>query len=128
MKTASKVMYTIGRIFNILAMIGFLIVLIMGIVAIAKAPDVAAQADATMTVEEARAAGITLTTVGAIFVAVYCIIFVLATHASKALNNDKKENAPHVLMIIIGVFGDIFYLLGGIFGLVAESENSNKAE
>jgi len=121
-------MYTIGRIFNILAMIGFLIVLIMGIVAIAKAPDVAAQADATMTVEEARAAGITLTTVGAIFVAVYCIIFVLATHASKALNNDKKENAPHVLMIIIGVFGDIFYLLGGIFGLVAESENSNKAE
>ena len=37
--------------------------------------------------------------------------------------SDKTENAPHILMIIIGIFGDIFYLLGGIFGLVAEHEN-----
>ena len=126
MKSASKAMYTIGRIFNIIAILATAVILIIGIVAIVRAPQVAAAQDAEVTLEQARQVGITLTIVGAVLIAVYCTLFALATHASKALNNNVKENAPHILMIIIGVFGDIFYLLGGIFGLIAEnSDNSS---
>ena len=125
MKNASKIMYTIGRIFNIIAMLSFVIVLIIGIVALVKAPELANDPNSNVTLEEARQVGITLTVVGGVFIAVYCVMFALATHASKALNNNVTENAPHIIMVIIGVFGDIFYLLGGIFGLIAENSDNN---
>lgn len=107
-------------------MIVTVVVLIIGVVAIVRAPQVANAQDSEVTLEQARQVGFTLTIVGAVLTAVYCALFALATHTSKALNNNVKENAPHILMIIIGVFGDIFYLLGGIFGLIAEnSDNSS---
>ena len=49
----------------------------------------------------------------------------LAVKAQRALDNKLKEDWPHVLMIIVGIFGDLFYLLGGVFGLVAENQESN---
>ena len=65
-------------------------------------------------------------TIGGAFALVLSIVtLVLANNATRALDNGIKENAPHIVMIVIGVLGDIFYLLGGIFGLVAENtENS----
>ena len=131
MKTASKVMYTIGRIFNIIALIIALLILILGIVC-AASPNfqekLIESSDDVADLTAAKAYGITLIIIGAVMIVIYSVLCALASHASKALNNTKKENAPHIIMIIIGIFGDIFYLLGGIFGLVAESENSNKEE
>lgn len=126
MKNASKAMYTIGRIFNIIALIGMIIVLIVGIVLIAKDGTAVAQDENGVDVEvSGRALGIILLSIGVAFSVVYVVLFLLAGHASKALNNGRKDNVPHVIMIIIGVFGDIFYLLGGIFGLVAEHEEAD---
>ena len=72
------------------------------------------------TPDEAKAMGMTILITGAVLFVVYTVICALAGHARKALNNNKTENAPHIIMIIVGIFGDIFYLLGGIFGLVGE--------
>lgn len=118
-------MCTIGRIFNIIALIGMIIVLVVGIVLIAKDGTAVAQDENGVDVEvSGRALGIILLSIGVAFSVVY-VFFLLAGHASKALNNGRKDNVPHVIMIIIGVFGDIFYLLGGIFGLVAEHEEAD---
>lgn len=120
MKTASKVMYTIGRIFNILAIIACVILIVVGIVAMVMPGKLAESSDDITTADEAKAMGMSILIAGAVLFAVYTVICVLAGHARKALNNNKTENAPHIIMIIVGIFGDIFYLLGGIFGLVGE--------
>lgn len=120
MKTASKVMYTIGRIFNILAIIACVILIVVGIVAMVMPGKLAESSDDITTADEAKAMGMTILITGAVLFAVYVVICALAGQARKALNNNKTENAPHIIMIIVGIFGDIFYLLGGIFGLVGE--------
>lgn len=120
MKTASKVMYTIGRIFNIFAIIACIIILLCGIVAMV-APDKLMESSTDFnSPEELKAAGLSMVIAGAVLLFIYVIICALAGHARKALNNNKTENAPHIIMIIVGIFGDIFYLLGGIFGLIGE--------
>ena len=120
MKTASKVMYTIGRLFNILAIIACVILIVVGIVAMVMPGKLAESSDDITTADEAKAMGMTILITGAVLFAVYVVICALAGHARKALNNNKTENAPHIIMIIVGIFGDIFYLLGGIFGLIGE--------
>ncbi|MBO4554973.1 MAG: hypothetical protein J5713_04250 [Clostridia bacterium] len=127
MKSASKAMYTIGRVFNIIALIGMIIVLAVGIFFMVTGKTVTGTDENGAEVElDGRAVGVIMTAVGAVFSVIYLVLILLAGHARKALNNDKTENAPHILMIIIGIFGDIFYLLGGIFGLVAEHEGENE--
>ena len=129
MKTASKVMYTIGRIFNIFAIVVSIIILILGIVCIAAPDRIAGASEDLADADAAKAYGIVLVITGVILLVIYAVVCILAGHASRSLNNGRKDNAPHILMIIVGVFGDIFYLLGGIFGLVAEnSEGENRAE
>lgn len=127
MKSASKAMYTIGRVFNIIALIGVIIVLAIGIFFAVTGKTVTGTDENGAEVElDGRVVGVTMVIVGAVFTVVYLVLILLAGHARKALNNDKTENAPHILMIIIGIFGDIFYLLGGIFGLIAEHEGENE--
>ncbi|MBO4694502.1 MAG: hypothetical protein J5656_01055 [Clostridia bacterium] len=123
MKTASKIMYTIGRIFNIIAIIACVILIVVGIVAMVAPGKLADASDEIATAAEAKAMGISILITGVVLFVVYTVICAIAGHAKKALNNNKTENAPHILMIIVGIFGDIFYLLGGIFGLVAEHQN-----
>ena len=120
MKTASKVMYTIGRIFNIFAIIACVILVVVGIVAMVMPGKIAESSDSIPTPDEANAMGMSILITGAVLFVVYSVICALAGHARKALNNNKTENAPHIIMIIVGIFGDIFYLLGGIFGLIGE--------
>ena len=123
MKTASKIMYTIGRIFNIFAIIACAILLVVGIIAMVAPGKIAEGSDEIATADEAKALGLTILITGAVLFVVYLVMCILAGHAKKALNNNKTENAPHIVMIIIGVFGDIFYFLGGIFGLIGEHQD-----
>lgn len=124
MKTASKIFYTVGRVINIIEIVFAVLAIILGAVCLAMSADIAAQAAADgLTVAQVKGAGLIFVVGGVISLIVALVIFLLANHASKALNNDTQENAPHIIMIVIGIFGDIFYLLGGIFGLIEESNH-----
>lgn len=126
MKSASSVLYLIG---NILNGIGIVVCLLLGIIVVAGAgsiTEVPDQYTAQYTVQEyqqlAKAAGIFLL----IYAVVCIIIFILASRARKAVNNGSREYAPHIIMIIVGVIGtNLLYLIGGILGVVAESQESN---
>ena len=128
MSSASKIMYTIGRIFNIIAIVVTIIIVIIGIVGLAAPDKLAGASEDLPDANAARAYGLVCLITGAILLVVYSIVCAIAGYARRALNNGKKDKAPHILMIIIGVFGDIFYLLGGIFGLVAEGQEGQQNE
>jgi len=130
MKVASKIMYTIGKVINIIEIILHMIIITAGILIINLAEKIfESQSNPNKySVDEIRNAGTLLLVIGIVFLIVAIVILVLASIAQSKLYNNKKDNAPHIVMIVIGVFGDIFYLLGGVFGLVAEEQLPTKTE
>ena len=119
MGKASKIMYTIGRIFNIVGIVISAIVLLLGMIFTIIGGVENAADDNTAAL---LASGLSMLVSGIICLAIEIVVFVLASKASKALENNTTENKPHIIMIVVGAVGsDIFYLLGGIFGLVAEN-------
>ena len=129
MKSASRVLYIVGRVFNVVTMIFSLIGIILGILFIALKGQIAeacADLEYFNTPKEIEVIGIVFLVSSIIGLLVYVVIFILATNASKKLKEGSTEVAPHVLMLIVGLFGDIFYLLGGIFGIVAANDVERK--
>ena len=119
MTNASKILYTVGKVFNVLEIVATSLALVFGVLVMIFGqqiiPDTPMFANMT-----AMATG-TGFSVGGFVALVWAIVsLVLANNATRALENSREENAPHIVMIVVGVLGNIFYLLGGIFGLVAE--------
>ena len=129
MKSASRVLYIVGRVFNVVTMIFALVGIILGAIFIALKDQIAeacADLEYFNTAKEIEVIGIVFLVSSIIGLLVYVVIFILATNASKKLKEGSTEVAPHVLMLIVGLFGDIFYLLGGIFGIVAANDAERK--
>lgn len=115
MKKASKIMYIIGTIFALIGFIGSIICVITGVINVVNGET-----------EEAKANGLTLLIAFAVLSIVYLIIILIAAKGRKSLDNGEVNIAPHVVAIVVGVLGgDIFFLLGGIFGIIAESNDNH---
>ena len=128
MKQASSIMYTIGKVFNIIGIVVCGLLLILPIVMMAMPEEIYNQQRASdfnrLTVDQIKVLGVGVLIGLIIALIVEIVILVLAIYAKKKLNNNTKETAPHIIMIIIGALGgSIFYLIGGILGLVAEEQN-----
>ena len=120
-------MYLIGKIFTIIEAIGCCIASILGIVAIVAKDDVYKQAIADgysdfKSPEHVRALGVTLLVGALVALVIQIVVLILAKRANKAIEKDDKNNKPHIVMIVIGVFSNIFYLLGGVFGVISADE------
>lgn len=129
MKQASKVLYIIGIVVNALGILGYGIFGFLLCAVKAKDFDANQLADIAKAFNvEATASAVqpcldTMKIVCFVIAAVSIVILLITIGAVKALKNPKKQYAPHIIMIILGVLGvKITYLLGGIFGLVAESK------
>ena len=127
MKNATKIMHTIGKIFTIIEIVGAVILAVLGIVCVANSTDVYAQLIADgyshfQSPEQVKAAGIMMIVVGAIIAAVEIVVLCLATRAQKAIAKNEKTTTPHIVMIVVGVFSNVFYLLGGVFGVLSVEE------
>lgn len=137
MKTASKVMYTIGIVLNIFMIFVLALLTIAGVLinlnaeAIATSGDIRVHGtfvdDHLATAADISVIGTVLIIVSVIAVVIYIVAVCLGAWANKSVGNEKREIAPHIVMIVVGVIStDIFYLLGGVFGLI--SENGAKKE
>ena len=134
MATASKVMYIIGIVCNILAVIGMILLILFGLFINMNAEELVTQVgefieefplpeDIELTTELVKLIGMGVMIGGAIALVFAIAVFCLALWACKSISNGKRERAPHIVMIVVGVLStDIFYLLGGIFGLVSENK------
>ena len=124
MKSATKTMYTIGRIFTLFEVVGSAIMAILGIVAMAASEEVyrEAVADGYTKFENpaaVKAFGIAMLVCALITLIVQIVVLVLAKNARKAVEENEKDTKPHIVMIVIGVFSNIFYILGGAFGIAS---------
>ena len=134
MATASKVMYIIGIVFNVLAIIGMILLALFGLFINTNAEELVAQVgefieefplpeDIELTTELVSLIGMGLIIGSAVAFVLSIAVFCLALWACKSISNGKRERAPHIVMIVVGVLSTyIFYLLGGIFGLISESK------
>lgn len=132
MKNASKTMFNVGHIVTIvylilgalLAVIG-IIVLIVGAGALAVAAgDAQAEASAAAVV----GAGGTLLGWGLYFVITSIVCLVVIGKAKRELADESKSNKkPFIVTIVVGaIASNPFYILGGIFGLIAEGQQGQQ--
>ena len=120
MGNASKILYTVGKVVNIIEIVMTSLMLLLGVAVMIFGEAIAVNFQAVASFLN-MATGTGFTIGGAVALVLSIVTLVLANNATRALENGVTENAPHIVMIVVGVFGDIFYLLGGIFGLVAEN-------
>ncbi len=129
MKQASQVLYTIGRIFNIIGIVVTTLCLILPIMMMSIPEELAKQQKAIdgnqLSAEQIRVLGIGVLVGLIIAIIVLVVVLCLAIYASKKLKNETKDTAPHIIMIVIGIFGSLLYLIGGVLGLAAESEQNS---
>ncbi|MCR4911195.1 MAG: hypothetical protein K5925_01555 [Bacilli bacterium] len=125
MKTASKVMYIIGMITNVLLFIAATLMLVVFIIGKVN-PDVANQIAERLKqtvpyVDQLLGAGIGVT----IFLLVAnLIVLIIAISAIKNLNRGTGRVGTHVILMIGGIISwDIFYFLGGLFGIIGGSRD-----
>ncbi|MBR6071475.1 MAG: hypothetical protein IKP77_01415 [Acholeplasmatales bacterium] len=129
MKDASRIMYTIGKVFSVIEIVISSIMLLAGILCRVFSVEIYnEQKGRSFTLDDVKALSTSLIVIASISLIIVFIVLILANNAQKKLKNNKKDIAPHIIMIVIGVFGDIFYLLGGVFGIVAENEDNNTIE
>ena len=105
MEKASKVMYSIANFFTWIIVILCIVSIVFSSLSLAH---VIKDADAFLNVGSL---------VGTIIVLIVSLITIWMVRRAKASDSSK---AWDVLFLILGIFGgNIFYVLGGIFGIVA---------
>lgn len=133
MKKASEIMFKIGNIFTIIYLALGVILFVAGLigsigagVAIAGAPDEGAAAAAAAALGSA---------IGLIFLGIYffvtsLICLIVVRKAQRELADESKANRkPFIVTIVVGaIASNYFYVLAGIFGLIAEGQQGQKAE
>lgn len=123
MKNTSNTMYNIGRIFTIIELILGAIFFGLGIIFAIVGAVVENGAALAASGGSLIGTGIWLL-VGAIL----CLVFV--GKAKKELQNESSKNlTPYILTIVFGaIAGNVFYVLAGIFGIIAESQQGQKEQ
>lgn len=139
MKKASKVMYIIGKIFAILDLVGGICGVFAG-AAVTARPELAYKLLQQYNLTEGiagpedlkqKAIVVVFSCLFAIVIAV--VVLSLINKAIECVETGKKNNKLHIAMIVLGVFSDLFVLLGGAFALgvgetPAKTETQEKVE
>ena len=125
MKVASKVMYIIGMIANVimfLLAIALLVIFVIGKVN----PDFANQIIESMKDSFPGVSNLMDLGLGASIYLLLSnlIVLLLATRAIRNLNKNTGRIGLHILLMIGGILcWDVFYFLGGLFGIIGGSRD-----
>ena len=122
MKDASRRMYNIGNIVNIISLALFPLLFLVAILLliIGGVGDYPSAVDAGW-----KLFGYSIYWT---IIAILCFIFV--GKAKKELQDESSKNfAPYIITIVFGALSwfNVFYVLAGIFGIIAESQQGNNA-
>ncbi len=132
MKNASKTMFNIGNIFTIIYIgLGALLLLIGIIVCVVGGIGLAAangDAQAEASTAAAIGAGGTCIGWGIYFLVTSIVCLVLVKKAKRELADESKSNKkPFIVTIVVGaIASNVFYVLAGIFGLIAEGQQGQQ--
>lgn len=132
MKNASRILYKIGKVFSIIAIVCCVLMLVFCVFGIAMKDEVyqklVEQGTEIASVEEMLVYLIVFMAAMAISIVIEAIRIKFVGQAISAL--DTAEKKPHIVLLVLSVIADtsIFYLLASIFGLVIASQNEKKPE
>lgn len=121
MRESSKTMYRIGRVFSfvLLGISAVLAVVHLILMIVFIADETRGNWGSEL--------GSLISTI--LWLGFIVIVICLANNEISKTETEKENQAPHITMIVFGALsGDIFYLLGGIFGLVAISQEKENNE
>lgn len=140
MKNTSNIMFKIGKIINIILIplyaIGILVGLvyavigIVGIVASEASDSYSYSSGSGVAEGGAMLAGIGIgLAIGLSVLLIFEIIsLVVCSKKHKEIEAGNNETAPRIFLIVFGVLGEnVFYILAGIFSLVARAQEGNAA-
>ena len=124
MKKASRVFYTIGKVFNIIGIVLFFVfAIIFACCAFNDSMLLDMAKELQKPLQETKDLCVTCFVLFLIEGIINIATLVIATIASKSIKQEDGRLAPHIAMIVIGALSwDVFYLLGGIFGTVSAKE------
>ena len=125
MGKASKSLYLVGKVINVVELILAALAMVLGLI-VMTTDSGAAQTALTGVTDVMTRMGISLSGMGVfvgstIMLVASIVTLALAIWAGRAIDNGRVDITPHVVMIVVGVFGNVFYLLGGVFGLFDET-------
>lgn len=132
MKKASEIMFKIGNIFTIIYLVLGAILFIIGLISsiVSGVALAAASGDEAAVAAAAAALG---SAVGLIFVGLYffatsLVCLIVVRKAQKELANEATSNKkPFIITIVCGaIASNVFYVLAGIFGLIAEGQQGQQ--
>ncbi|MBO4262596.1 MAG: hypothetical protein J5903_02290 [Clostridia bacterium] len=125
MGKASKSLYLVGKVINVVELVLAALAMVLGLI-VMTTDSGAAQTALTGVTDVMTRMGISLSGMGVfvgstIMLVASIVTLALAIWAGRAIDNGRVDITPHVVMIVVGVFGNVFYLLGGVFGLFDET-------
>ena len=132
MKKASEIMFKIGNIFTIIYLVLGAILFLIGLISsiVSGVALAAASGDEAAVAAAAAALG---SAVGLIFVGLYFFVtslvcLIVVRKAQKELANEATSNRkPFIITIVCGaIASNVFYVLAGIFGLIAEGQQGQQ--
>lgn len=128
MKSAAKIFYLIGFIFNVLALVIGILLLVLLAVSVNNAEIIARVVTQTgygeQMVREMMFILIIFLSIALLF---DIIAIILTLKARKDLIDNHGKLSTHIILLIGGVLtGNLFYLLRGIFGVSATSDDANE--
>lgn len=132
MKNASKTMFNVGHIVTIIYLILGALLAVIGIVFLIVGLSTLAIAAGDAEAEAAAAAALGaaggLIGLGLYFVITSIVCLVLIGKAKRELADESKSNKkPFIVTIVVGaIASNPFYILGGIFGLIAEGQQGQQ--
>lgn len=132
MKNASKTMFNVGHIVTIIYLILGALLAVIGIVFLIVGLSTLAIAAGDAEGEAAAAAALGaaggLLGWGLYFVITSIVCLVLIGKAKRELADESKSNKkPFIVTIVVGaIASNPFYILGGIFGLIAEGQQGQQ--
>lgn len=124
MKNTSNTMYNIGRIFTIVELVLGPILFLIGLICVIVG-SVVDPRDAALI-----ASGGSLIGWGVYFIVVSILALVFVGKAKQELQNEETKNpTPFIITIVFGaIASNPFYVLAGIFGLIADGQQGQQAE
>ena len=128
MKSASKVFYTVGFVFNVIGLI-FSVLFVIALALSMNNPEILQK----IAQESGRGVEFVKQTLSLMIIVFSASIFfdtlilVLTIIANKSLKEGNGKMSTHIILLIAGFLGvNLFYLLGGVFGVVAANEDTQE--
>lgn len=123
MKNSANVMYIIGKVFNILSFVFYPIMFIIGLIMMISqdAPDAK--------YHELSILGAYMLVLSIPLFILSIISLVVCRNRKRLIDQGTESVSPMVVLIVFGaILNNVFYLLSGIFSLVARNQELNREQ